>query len=417
MTEAEKLLKIQQCMEEYEKRFHLKLAQMPRYSPWLPEERETIRQKAFELLGMKEEWIPEIKMELVRILPYDGYTVEQYRFTSWPGVMGTAHLYKPNGWEEKKNPVILHCCGHTIENKHGPKYQAVSRRLARQGAIVLMADNMGQGERVPMGHSHVEIPFACGITFQGMLAMESMGLLRWLAAQPYADPERVGVTGISGGGALSMLVGAFSPEAKAILSHGYPSSFESFLRKDKVHCACNILPGMLGKMEMWHILSLCAPRRLRIMQGKGDELFPYEVFCDTARRLKAVYTAMGCPEQMDYADPPGPHGWDWQRRYEVGKFFAEVFDLLPPDEAEDDMVETIPLDVRCYDAYPEHALTTDDAARLITGKDVPDDTHLWDVFPPQVDMTEIGDMPCRHAGGKQKTYRHLFAQYEASLKD
>jgi len=268
-----------------------------------------------------------------------------------------------------------------------------------------------------MGHTDLEIPFACGTSFQGMLVMESMGLLRWLVKQPFTDSSRVGITGNSGGGALSLFVGSFSPEATLVVPTGYPSTFECFLRKDKVHCACNVLPGMIGRLEMWHILSLCAPRRLRIIQGEGDNLFPYETFCDLGRRLTAVFSACGCPEQVDFKAYPGSHSWDLLRRYEISKFFAEQFHLAPAEELEDDLLEQIPPEVHCMNPYPADALDSNDAARVITGKNPPAETRIWDVFPPKVDLEEIGDMPSRHAGGSGKPYRWLFAQYEASLKD
>ena len=207
MTQAEKEIELLQCLEAYDRRFHEKLAKMPTYAPWQKNDRQRIRAVLQQTLGIRPEWIPQIQMQRVGILPMNGYSVEQLHFTSWKGVHGSAHLYWPDR-QQGLLPGVLLCCGHEAGCKHAQSYQAMARRLARQGAAVLIADNMGQGERLPMGHSASVLPFACGMSLQGMLVMESIALLRWLAVQPKIDSARLGITGNSGGGALSMFVGA-----------------------------------------------------------------------------------------------------------------------------------------------------------------------------------------------------------------
>ncbi|HML49541.1 MAG TPA: acetylxylan esterase, partial [Clostridia bacterium] len=254
MTELSGEERLLLAYEDYDRRMHRALAGMPVRRPWLEEDRSAIKDCAERLLGIKPGWIPKIRAQALRERKRDGYSVWDLAFTSWPGVAGTAHWYVPEG-ESGPRPLALLFCGHGAGCKHAPGYQAMARRLARQGMVVLVPDNMGQGERAPMGHHDVMAPFDCGLTFQGMLAMEGMALLDWAVQQPGIDPARVGLLGNSGGGALSLLVGALSPLATVVAPSGYPNSFEGFLRKDKVHCACNVLPGMLGRLEMWHILS------------------------------------------------------------------------------------------------------------------------------------------------------------------
>lgn len=418
MTQAEKEIELLQCLEAYDRRFHEKLAKMPAYAPWQKNDRQRIRAVLRQTLGIRPEWIPQIQMQRVGILPMNGYSVEQLHFTSWKGVHGSAHLYWPDR-QQGLLPGVLLCCGHEAGCKHAQSYQAMARRLARQGAAVLIADNMGQGERLPMGHSASVLPFACGMSLQGMLVMESIALLRWLAVQPKIDSARLGITGNSGGGALSMFVGALEEKVSLIVPCGYPSNFELFLRKNKVHCACNILPGILGRLEMWHVLSLCAPRRLRIVQGQGDHFFPYEAFCDLGQKLTFVYSVYGCREQFDCIAYPGGHGWDVARRESLSEFFSQEWGLFPAEHLTDDRLEVILNTVRCFFSYPVGALTVDEAACLISGKNPAKDLNLWDVYPPQFQMNaaDLEGMQPRGAISSPIDYRQILAQYEACLSD
>src|SRR3989339_525368 len=62
---------------------------------------------------------------------------------------------------------------------------------------------LGQGERVPMGHSDTVIPFACGMSVQGLIVMETLAWLEWAKNNPLVDKSRLAAIGNSGGGTLT----------------------------------------------------------------------------------------------------------------------------------------------------------------------------------------------------------------------
>jgi len=68
----------------------------------------------------------------------------------------------------------------------------------------------------------------------------------------------------------------------AIASSGYPSTFDFIARKEKQHCHCNLLPGIVGELEMWHVYGAIAPKPLFLFQGNGDHFFPVDLFHHTA---------------------------------------------------------------------------------------------------------------------------------------
>ena len=83
---------------------------------------------------------------------------------------------------------------------------------------------------------------------QGLIVSETLGWLQWLAARKDIDATRLAAVGNSGGGTLTVFLAVLAPELAALSSSGYPSTFEFIARKEKRHCDCNILPGIVGEL-------------------------------------------------------------------------------------------------------------------------------------------------------------------------
>ena len=139
---------------------------------------------------------------------YDGYTVENVAFESLPGFFVTGNLYRPTQ-SRKTYPVILSTHGHfQSTDSSAAGYVARTRAsmqlrcasLARMGAIVLACDMIGYGEADQTSHKHPQA-----------LALQTLNNLRavdFLLSLPQADPQRVAVTGASGGGTQAILLTA-----------------------------------------------------------------------------------------------------------------------------------------------------------------------------------------------------------------
>lgn len=398
----------QDLFEQYERRFAEARLRMPDRNP---ADRKTIARVAKDCLGIRDEWVPKIQAEKVREVTFDGGRIEMLRSTSWPGVVGTALLYVPDGASNRPLPLVILCCGHGKRGKLTDGYQRMARHVMRCGAMVLCPDNLGQGERTPMGHSNCVKPFACGTSVQGLIVMETLGWVAWALKQPRVDPRRLAAIGNSGGGTLTVFLAALCPELAALSSSGYPSTFEFVARKEKKHCHCNILPGVVGQLEMWHLLGSFAPRPLFIFQGEGDPLFPPDLFYHTARKVRQVYRAQNAEKAFEARVVTGGHSWDPPRNVLLGQFLARRLGLNRPAPRENENEELLSDKDRCFNPWPGDALTTDTLAEQLTGRRVPDDVRLWDVFPPRVPA----GVPLEDIAGRGST-RQIFAQYEAFLR-
>lgn len=141
----------------------------------------------------------------------DGYTVESVVFESLPGFYVTGNLYRPAGKHKKKSlAVILSPHGHFPEPGDYGRFmrdvQYASASLARTGALVFAYDMVGWGESIQLPHKHQKV-----LAFQ---TWNSMRALDYLLTLPEADPNRIAVTGASGGGTQTFMLAALDDRVK-----------------------------------------------------------------------------------------------------------------------------------------------------------------------------------------------------------
>jgi len=141
----------------------------------------------------------------------DGYTVESVVFESLPGFFVTGNLYKPAGNLKKTSQAVILCPhGHFDDPKDYGRFrkdmQLRCAALAKMGALVFAYDMVGWGESVQLPHTFSKV-----LPFQ---TWNSIRVIDFLLTLPEADPERIAVTGASGGGTQTFLVTALDDRVK-----------------------------------------------------------------------------------------------------------------------------------------------------------------------------------------------------------
>jgi hypothetical protein len=401
----------QKYFDHYERQFMEALLAHPLRKPWQSEDRETIISETKKVLNIQDNYIPKIRERYEYEIKFDGYNVKRIFFESWDNFYGMANLYSPESGG--KGPMIIFCCGHGNNGRLTPSYQALARRLVRQGAYVLVSDNIGQGEREPLGHRTPVAPFYCGLSVQGLIVMETLAWINRVKEYPFVDKTRIGACGNSGGGLLTLFLSALSPDLAAINSSGYPTAFWWIGAKEKRHCHCNIIPNVLTRVEMWELFSVFAPRPLFLFQGLNDHMLPYDLFYKNARNVQTTYKMLNAEDQFSFSVLPGLHPVDNERRISIGGFFKDVFGMEPPEEIEDDLLDIIdPLSKTCE--FPGDAINIDELAQKITGIKMPEDTHLYDVYKPKYQGNIIKEGDIEKDSERGKTMQ-ILAQFEAYL--
>ena len=133
---------------------------------------------------------------------YNGYTVENVAFESLPGFFVTGNIYRPLGSGPFAGVLCPH--GHFRETNGGgrfrPDLQYRCAMFARMGAVVFAYDMIGWGESDQCSHDH---PMAVALQ-----TWNSIRSIDFLISLKDVDPNRLGVTGASGGGTQTFLLAA-----------------------------------------------------------------------------------------------------------------------------------------------------------------------------------------------------------------
>ena len=154
-----------------------------------------------------------------------------------PNFYVTGCLFIPDGIEEKA-PAILNVFGHNQEAFRAELYQLVYLNLVRKGFIVLAIDPLGQGEAVQyydpdLGFSSVgytvlehcyfgNICFLTGVSPGRYFAWDGIRGIDYLLTRDDVDPDRIGVTGFSGGGAVTSYISALDDRVKVSVPCSWP---------------------------------------------------------------------------------------------------------------------------------------------------------------------------------------------------
>lgn len=376
--------------------------------------KESLRAAFSAVLGLSSIPVPQICVRKSKQRIWEDFCIiHSLSAESWDGYVSTALYIEPSAVPADTSlPAIHLVCGHADGGKLAPAYLSQALSLVRAGARVLIHDNLGQGERKSMGHRDVRIPYAHGFSLQGMIYREAEAWQNWLREQAGVDLTRTGMVGNSGGGLLTLLFASFSDDLAAISSSGYPSSFAYIAAKEKNHCSCNFLPGVVGQIEMWQLYSLFAPKPLFLFQGEGDPLFPEDLFWANHTRVRQGYDRIGAADALEAKVFPGGHSWDSDRVAANVAFFTRVLNMQGSQQSPIWLNrEEVASIVGPLDRWPENAVCTEELAARFAGIEMPEVIPpLWELVVP-----EYGDETLDETWGRGDL-KTILAQYELFLR-
>ncbi|HJT76252.1 MAG TPA: alpha/beta hydrolase family protein, partial [Gemmataceae bacterium] len=340
--------------------------------------RRDLRHQALVALGL---WpLPErtpLNVVIHGKIDRDGYTIEKVFFASYPGHYVSGNLYRPKG-RHGKLPGVLCPHGHwangrfyqateqEVQNQlkmgaektvEGARYplQARCAQLARMGCVVFHYDMVGVADSQPIAHragftdADAELRLQ---SFMGLQTWNSIRSLDFLLGLPDVDPHRIGVTGASGGGTQTFILGAVDDRPTV----AFPAVMVSTAMQGG--CVCENASYLRQDCGNIDLAGLFAPKPLG-MSGAHD--WTIDIERKGLPELKALYRLYGAEDKvMAKAFPQFPHNYNQVSREVMYNWFNKHLHLGQPEPVvEKPFVPVPPAQLSVYDA--EHPRPKDAA--------------------------------------------------------
>lgn len=162
-----------------------------------------------------------------------------------------------------------------------------------------------------------------GTTWAGVNFGDDSRSVDYLLSRKEVDPERIGCTGLSGGGWRTNILTALDPRIKAAVSVGWMTTGDA-QQVYNVSGAIGtfaLLPGVWNRIDVPDLMAMAAPKAVMVVSGTQDTLFPPLGQRQAAQQIADAYKWAGVPERFrDYA-PDKPHCYDAEIQAEALKWF------------------------------------------------------------------------------------------------
>ncbi|MDO4574471.1 MAG: acetylxylan esterase [Planctomycetia bacterium] len=283
---------------------------------------------------------------------YDGYSVRNVALEILPGYFVNGGLYEP--LKDGKHPIVLCPHGHGNLGRFGTAQQLRAATLARMGAVVFSYSMFAwRAEESPLTRECHADPIS-----GTMQTLHTIRAIDWLTTLPNTDPERIGITGASGGGTQTFLGTAL--DARITVSVPVVMVSSHFFGG----CPCE--SGVpfhiyLGGTCNAEVAAMAAPRPMKVIAVTQDWTknvpeveFPY---------LQKIYAFYGAQENVEFAYLDEKHDYDQSKRQAMYPFMAKHLGLEM--EAIDETKVTVePMETMLYFG-PNHANYPTDAVQTL----------------------------------------------------
>jgi cephalosporin-C deacetylase-like acetyl esterase len=227
----------------------------------------------------------------------------------------------------EKLPAIFYVCGHSGRGRDGNKvaYQSHGIWFARHGYVCLVVDTLQLGEIAAIHHGTYNLKrwwwHSRGYTPAGVEAWNGIRGIDYLVSRPDVDPERLAVTGISGGGAATFWIAAADERVKVAVPVSGMADLESYVPNRVIdgHCDCMFLYNAY-QWPWTRIAGLVAPRPMLFVNSDQDGIFPMDANERVINRLERVYSLYGAGDRVDSLVSVGGHAYRQDIRQGVYRF-------------------------------------------------------------------------------------------------
>jgi len=301
-----------------------------------------LRQSILEQIvfrGTPPEWRnPSVRVEWFEEIPAgEGYRIRKLRYEALPGLWIPAILYVP-AKVTGKVPAVLNVNGHTPLGKQYPPKQLRCIHMAKHGVIALNIEWVGMGQLHTPGYHHGRMNQLdlCGVSGLAVFYLNMKAGLDVLLSLEMVDPNRVAMTGLSGGGWQTIFLSALDTRIKLSCPVAGYSSYRTRVWHAKDLGDSEQTPTDFAAMaDYTHLTALLAPRPALLTYNAKDECcfeagYALEPLVQAAQPIYALY---GRPEafrtHINY--DPGTHNYELDNRQAFYRMLRDFFFTKPED--------------------------------------------------------------------------------------
>jgi cephalosporin-C deacetylase-like acetyl esterase len=322
-----------------------------------------VREKITAMLGGFPERSP-LSPVIARVSERDGYRVENVMFQSRPNFWVTANLYVP-ARGAGPFPGIISPCGHYSSARIYAAYQFLYLDLVRNGFVVLAYDPIGQGERRYYWNPHTDkseiggpvtwehdmpghLLLLLGASLTQYRIWDGMRAIDYLMIRPEVDPKRIGCTGHSGGGTLTLFISALDERVQCAAiheggtRHRWPLQIRPETPIGTGDVEQHFFPAAIYGVDLCDVHVAIAPRPLlATIENYSPE------FSETAQHIEGRYRLLDAPDRFATAEATDPHAMTVKLRLATADWFCRWFHNRGGPEREPEYLPELPETLHC----------------------------------------------------------------------
>jgi hypothetical protein len=281
----------------------------------------------------------QTKVEWLDTIPGGpGYRIKKLRYEALPGLWIPALLYEPEKLSGKA-PVVMNVNGHTGLGKQYPPKQIRCINQARRGMLALNIEWIGMGQLGTVGsHYAMNQLDLCGTSGLAPFYLNMKRGLDVLLGLENADPTRVAVAGLSGGGWQTIIISSL--DTRVTLANpvaGY-SSFRTRARFPSDLGDSEQTPNDLAIVTDYaHLTAMRAPRPTLLTYNLKDDCcfasgHALPPLLEAAGPIFKLYGKEGALRSHVNEDP-GTHNFEKDNRQVLYRMLGDFF--YPDDKTFD----------------------------------------------------------------------------------
>ena len=293
--------------------------------------------------GVPQEWIDwkaeTMWEDTLEVGP--GYQIRKLRYHALPGLWIPALLYEPIQTQAKM-PAILNVNGHVGPPGKSTDYEQLRCiNLAKKGVLALHPEWFYFGELAGEDYKHNRMAYLdlCGISGLSTFYLAMRGGLDVLYDYPSTDLNRVGMTGLSGGGWQTIILSALDERISlSVPNAGYIDLKNRIDYRSDIGDLEQNPTDLVSIADYTYLTGMLAPRPTLLLYNQKDDC------CFVAERAESAVYHPAIPFFQLFAKTadfvyyenkdPGTHNYDLDNREQFYRFVKKHYALCDSTESE-----------------------------------------------------------------------------------